>query len=51
MISFFFLLEEKEEENVEYTVIDSFHEKFGPAVSIDKSCYAAYMTFKPVQFH
>ncbi|NXU24066.1 EXD1 protein, partial [Thalassarche chlororhynchos] len=31
-IFFSFLLEKKEEENVEYTVVDCFQQKFGPAV-------------------
>lgn len=37
----------EEEEKVEYTVVDCFQEKFGPAVSINWSFHAVYMTLKP----
>lgn len=33
---------------MEYTVVDCFQQKFGPAVSINESSYAAYMTSNPV---
>lgn len=50
-VGFFpFLSEKKEEENVEYTVVDCFQQKFGPAVSSNESSYAACMTSKPVLF-
>jgi len=45
---FYFLLETKEEENLEYTVVDRFQQTYGPAVSTDESPYAARVTSKPV---
>lgn len=47
---FFFLLEKKKGETVEYIVVDCLQQKFGPAVSTTESSYAVYMTSKPVLF-
>lgn len=45
-----FILEKKDEENVDYTVIGCFQQKFGLAVCTNENSYAACITPKPVLF-